>query len=152
MDDALFPAETKDALQRMLDIVARWTYQWRTRIRLGPDQTAFMVTGRLDPARQGNVHITIDGQRQALPAVSCYTYFGLPLQCNLLLTRLAKYIARITNQRTWAVVRYAARHRLHVTATEALWRSQAYNAFKHLLVFCPLEQQAMAKLSAAQES
>ena len=136
----------------MLDIVARWTYQWRTRIRVGPDKTAFMFTGGFDLARQGNVHITIDCQRQALPAVSCYTYLGMPLQCNLLLTRLAKYIACIANQRTWAAVRYAAKHGLHVTATEALWRSQAFNAFERLLVFCPLEQQAMTKLSAAQES
>ena len=33
-----------------------------------------------------------------------------------------------------------------------LWRSQAYNAFKHLLVFCPLETKILTKLSIAQET
>ena len=58
VDDGLLPAETKEALQRMLDIVARWTRLWRIRFRLGPEKMAFMCTGGFDPARQGSVYIT----------------------------------------------------------------------------------------------
>ena len=35
VDDGLLPAETKEVLQGMLDIVIRWTHQWRIRIRVG---------------------------------------------------------------------------------------------------------------------
>ena len=112
-----------------------------------------MYTGGLDAAGKGGVHITTgDGERQELPAVSVYTYLGLPLQCNLSLTRLVKDILNIAKQRTWTVVNYAAKHRLRLNATEILWRSQAYNAFKHLLVFCPLDPKILSKLSKAQET
>ena len=68
VDDVLPPAETKEALQRMLDIVTHWTYQWRIRLRLGPGKTAYMYIGGFDPARQGGVYITTaDGQQLAAP-------------------------------------------------------------------------------------
>ena len=73
-------------------------------------------------------------------------------KCNLSLTRLVKDILSIAKQRTWAVVNYAAKHRLQMHTTGMLWRSQAYNAFKHLLVFCPLETKILIKLSKAQET
>ena len=153
VDDGLLPEETKEELHRMLDIVTRWTYQLRIRIRLGPAKTDYMYTGGLDPSRQGGVHITtVDGERQELPAVSCYTYLGLPLQCNLSLTRLVKDILSIAKQRTWAVVNYAAKHRLQMHTTGLLRRSQTYNALKRLLVFCPLDAKIFAKLCKAQET
>ena len=50
------------------------------------------------------------------------------------------------------VVISAARQRFNVKDTELLWRAHAYSAFKHLLVFCPFEAQAIQQLSLAQES
>ena len=55
VDDGLLPAESKQALQTMLDVVSQWIRLWRTRIRLGTDKTAYMYTGSQDPSRNGPV-------------------------------------------------------------------------------------------------
>ena len=71
VDDGLLPAESKQALQSLLDVVSHWIRFWRTRIRLGPDKTAYMCTGGLDASRNCPVYITtFEGIRMALPAVS----------------------------------------------------------------------------------
>ena len=76
MDDGLLPAETRSALQKMLDIVSGWTRKWRIRLRLGIDKTAFMCTGGNDPERNGHVYIsTLEGERLKLQAISCYVYW-----------------------------------------------------------------------------
>ena len=67
VDDGLLPAETRSALQLMLDIVSGWTRKWRIRLRLRIDKTAFMCTGGNDPERNGHVYIsTLEGERLKL--------------------------------------------------------------------------------------
>ena len=62
VDDGLLLAETKSALQQMLEIVCAWTRRWRIRLRLGIDKTALMCTGGNDPERNGHVYIsTLEG-------------------------------------------------------------------------------------------
>ena len=90
-----------------------------TRIRFGTDKTAYMCTGGQDPSRNCLVYITtFEGDRMALPAVSVYTYLGLPIQSNLRQTQLIKRIKQIAQQRTWMVVNSAAKQCLHVKNTE----------------------------------
>ena len=139
VDDGLLLAETKQALQKMLDIVSSWTRKWRIRFRIGANQIAFMCTGGHDPARQGHVYITtLDGTRVPLQAVSCYVYLGLPLQSNVNITQLLRSLRKIRSQRTWALVQLAAKHYLAIPQLLTMWKSLVFNAFKHLLVFCPI--------------
>ena len=42
VDDGLLPAESKQALQTMLDVVSQWIRLWRTRIRLGVQKTSYV--------------------------------------------------------------------------------------------------------------
>ena len=71
VDDGLLPAETKQALQRMLNIVSIWTFTLRIRLRIGLNKTAFMCTGGNDAARHGHVYVTLqDGSKTKLVAVN----------------------------------------------------------------------------------
>ena len=148
VDDGLLPAETKSALQLMLEIVSAWTRRWRIRLRLGIYKTAFMCTGGNDPERNGHVYIsTIVGERLKLQAVSCYVYLGLLIQCNLRCVQLLKTLCKIGNQSTWAVAQLAAKHNLRIPQTLIMWQSLAFNATKHLLTFCPVEPKTVTKLA-----
>ena len=153
VDDGLLPAETRSALQLMLDIVSGWTRKWRIRLRLGIYKTAFMCTGGNDPERNGHVYIsTLEGERLKLQAVSCYVYLGLLIQCNLRCVQLLKTLRKISNQRTWALIQLAAKHNLRIPQTLIMWKSLVFNATKHLLIFCPVEVKTVTKLSDIQEN
>ena len=152
VDDGLLPAETRSALQLMLDIVSGWTRKWRIRLRLGIDKTAFMCTGGNDPERNGHVYIsTLEGERLKLQAVSCYVYLGLLIQCNLRCVQLLKTFRKISNQRTWTLIQLAAKHNLRIPQTLIMWKSLVFNATKHLLIFCPVDAKTVIKLSDIQE-
>ena len=153
VDDGLLPAETKQALQRMLNIVSIWTFTWRIRLRIGVDKTAFMCTGGNDAARHGHVYVTLqNGIRIKLVAVNVYVYLGLPIQSNLKYTHLLSTLRKIANQRTWSTVRLAAKYKVTLYTTLIMWKSLAFNAFKHLLVFCPFENTILEPLAKAQET
>ena len=118
VDDGLLPAETKQALQRMLNIVSIWTYTWRIRLRIGLVKTSFMCTGGNDAARHGHVYVTLqNGTRVQVVAVNVYEYFGLPIQSNLKYTHLLSVLRKIANQRTWPTTRLAAKHKIAMHTT-----------------------------------
>ena len=87
-----------------------------------------------------------------LQAVSCYVYLGLLIQCDLRSIQLLKVLRKIGNQRTWTMVQLAAKHHLPIPQLLIMWKSLVFNAFKHLLIFCPIEDQTLKKLSIAQET
>ena len=150
VDDGLLPAETKHALQKSPDIVSTWTRKWRVRLRIGPNKTAFMCTGGNDPERQGHVYITMpDGTRAQLQAVSCYFYLGLPIQSNLNITQLHSALRAIGSQRTWALVQLAAKQLLLIPQLLTMWKSLIFNALKHLVIFCPMDDQVLKQLTTA---
>ena len=137
----------------MLNIVPIWTFTWRIRVRIGLDKTAFWCTGGNDAARHGHVYVTLqDGTRAKLVAVNVYVHLGLPIQSNLKYTHLLSTLRKIANQRTWSTVRLAAKYKVTLYTTLIMWKSLAFNAFKHLLVFCPFENTILEPLAKAQET
>ena len=50
------------------------------------------------------------------------------------------------------MVQLAAKHNLPIPQPLIMWKSLVFNAFEHLLIFCPIEEQTLSKLWVAQEN
>ena len=112
-----------------------------------------MCTGGNDAARHGHVYVTLqNGTRIKLVAVNVYVYIGLPIQSNLKYTRLLSVLRKIANQRTWTTTQLAAKYKTAMHTTLIMWKSFAFNAFRHLLLFCRLDGATFKPLPKAQET
>ena len=150
IDDGILPAESQQALQRMLDAACAWARRWRVTFRVGINKSAAMCTKGMAAMRRAPMYITSsDGCRVALPAVGVYKYLGVSHQWNLEPKALVQDLLATGHSRTATVATFARKNQLPVTSSRRLWDIRARSALRFQAAFCPIDAGALAPLDRA---
>ena len=149
VDDIILLAESPEALQIALNIVAAWARRLRMRLNMGINKSAVMVRGkgRLS-ADHAERRFTLG--RHLLTRVQVYRYLGILIGCSARWLHHFQHIADKIKSKTGEIIGWARRYDIPLPVVVRVWDIYVRQAALYGAAVCVPPATALALLDRAQ--